>query len=105
MKTDHNTYRVIWSAEDREHPGLCAEFFLSWLIAKLEEAKDGTWKLVRDTVREMKTSGESKPTRWRKNAIAASSESGSLHVRRFLAMEVAEQAISLNRRVSAKLSS
>jgi hypothetical protein len=53
----------------------------------------------------MKTSGESKPTRWRKNAIAASSESGSLHVRRFLAMEVAEQAISLNRRVSAKLSS
>jgi hypothetical protein len=26
MNTKHYTYRVIWSPEDDEHLGLCAEF-------------------------------------------------------------------------------
>jgi len=34
--TDQYTYRITWSAEDREHLGLCAEFpSLSWLAPAL----------------------------------------------------------------------
>ncbi|HCB3601898.1 TPA: hypothetical protein MYV24_003935 [Serratia marcescens] len=33
-KHEHYTYRITWSAEDREYVGLCAEFpSLSWLAA------------------------------------------------------------------------
>ena len=36
MNIKHYTYRVIWSPEDNEHLGLCAEFpSLSWLAKKL----------------------------------------------------------------------
>jgi len=74
MKTDHYTYRVTWSAEDGEHAGLCVEFpSLSWLAATPEAALAGIRKMVRDVVRDMKTSGEPIPAHWPRSATAAHS--------------------------------
>ena len=55
-KTDLYTYRVTWSAEDREHVGLCAEFLslsLSWLASTPEAALAGIRRTVRAAVRDM----------------------------------------------------
>ena len=42
MNTRHYTYRVIWSDEDVEFVGLCAEFpSLSWLHATMAGALEG----------------------------------------------------------------
>lgn len=107
MSIDHYTYRVTWSAEDREHVGLCAEFpSLSWLAGTPEEALAGIRKVVKDVVRDMKASGEPIPA-----PLAEKRYSGEFrvrippHVHRSLALEAAEQGISLNRLASAKLSS
>jgi predicted HicB family RNase H-like nuclease len=107
MKTDHYTYRVTWSAEDGEHAGLCVEFpSLSWLAPTPEEALAGIRKMVRDVVRDMKTSGEPIPT-----PLAEKHYSGAFRVRippqvhRSLALQAAEQGVSLNRLASAQLSS
>ena len=105
-KTDHFTYRVTWSAEDGEHVGLCAEFpSLSWLARTPEEALQGIRRVVRQTVKEMEASGESVPV-----PLAVKHYSGEFRVRipprvhRALALEAAEQGVSLNRLASAKLS-
>jgi len=45
------TYRVIWSEEDQEHVGLCAEFpSLSWLDASQAGALRGIVEAVREAV-------------------------------------------------------
>ena len=105
-KSDHYTYRVTWSAEDREHVGLCVEFpSLSWLAATPEAALAGIRRVVRDVVREMNTAGEQVPT-----PLAEKHYSGEFRVRippdvhRSLALKAAEQGVSLNRLASAKLS-
>ena len=105
MNIDHYTYRVTWSAEDGEHAGLCAEFpSLSWLAATPEKALAGIRQVVAETVADMQRSGEQIP-----NALAEKHYSGEFRVRippevhRALAMEAAEQGISLNRLASAKL--
>ena len=107
MKTDHYTYRVTWSAEDGEYAGLCVEFSsLSWLAATPEAALSGIRKLVKDVVRDMQASGEPVP-----NPLAEKHYSGEFRVRippevhRSLALQAAEQGVSLNRLASAKLSS
>jgi predicted HicB family RNase H-like nuclease len=107
MKTDHYTYRVTWSAEDGEHVGLCVEFpSLSWLAATPEAALAGIRQLVQDVAREMRESGEPIPA-----PLAEKRYSGAFRVRippevhRSLALEAAEQGVSLNRLASAKLSS
>lgn len=106
-KNDHFTYRVTWSAEDGEHAGLCVEFpSLSWLAPSPEAALEGIRSLVWDTVREMDDAGEPVPT-----PLAVKRYSGQFRVRippqvhRTLALEAAEQGVSLNRLASAKLSS
>jgi len=105
-RNDRFTYRVTWSAEDREHVGLCAEFpSLSWLARKPEEALKGIRKLVWSTVREMEGSGDPIPA-----PLSDKRYSGQFRVRippsvhRSLAMQAAEQGVSLNRLASAKLS-
>jgi hypothetical protein len=107
MKNDHYTYRVTWSAEDGEHVGQCIEFpSLSWLAPTPETALAGIRKLVRDVVRDMKSAGEPIPV-----PLAARQYSGQFRVRippqvhRSLAVQAAEQGVSLNRLASAKLSS
>lgn len=106
-KTDHYTYRVTWSAEDGEHAGLCAEFpSLSWMAGTPEEALAGIRKLVRDVVHEMESAGEPVPA-----PLAEKRYSGEFRVRippevhRSLAMQAAEQGVSLNRLISSRLSS
>jgi predicted HicB family RNase H-like nuclease len=106
MKIDRYTYRVTWSPEDGEHAGLCTEFpSLSWLAVTPEEALTGIRKLVRETVAEMRKSGEPVPA-----PLAEKHYSGEFRVRippnvhRALALEAAEQGVSLNRLVSSRLS-
>jgi predicted HicB family RNase H-like nuclease len=111
MKTlsqvDRYTYRVTWSQEDGQCVGLCAEFpSLSWLAPTPEKALRGIRKLVADVVNDMKANGEPAP-----EPLSSRRYSGKFMVRippevhQRLAVEAAEEDISLNRLVSAKLSS
>ena len=102
---DHYTYRILWSAEDTEHVGLCAEFpSLSWLAPTPAKALSGIQRLVRECLEDMQRSGESVP-----EPIADRAYSGKFMVRippeshRALAMQAAEQGVSLNRLVSVRL--
>ncbi|MEI7680371.1 MAG: toxin-antitoxin system HicB family antitoxin [Betaproteobacteria bacterium] len=105
MNINHYTYRVTWSTEDQEHVGLCAEFpSLSWLASTPEKALAGIRRVVATVVDEMKASGEQVP-----EALSEKKYSGRFMVRipsavhRTLATEAAEQGVSINRLVSAKL--
>lgn len=105
MNINHYTYRVTWSSEDNEHVGLCAEFpSLSWLARTPEKALSGIRRVVAEVVANMQQSGEAIP-----EALAEKKFSGRFVVRippavhRALATEAAEQGVSLNRLVSAKL--
>lgn len=105
MSVDHYTYRVTWSAEDDEHVGLCAEFpSLSWLAKTPEAALKGIRQVVAEAVADMAAAGEAVPA-----PLAEKRYSGEFRVRippelhRALAMQAAEQGVSLNRLASAKL--
>jgi predicted HicB family RNase H-like nuclease len=105
-KADRYTYRVTWSEEDGEHVGLCVEFpSLSWLASSPEEALKGIRTTVAQVVADLQNNGEPVP-----EPLAARHYSGQFRVRipsavhRSLAIEAAEQGISLNRLASAKLS-
>jgi predicted HicB family RNase H-like nuclease len=105
MSIDHYTYRVTWSPEDKEHVGLCVEFpSLSWLASTPEEALAGIRQVVTEVVIDMQASNELIP-----KPLAEKHYSGEFRVRippeihRALAMQAAEQGISLNRLASAKL--
>ena len=104
---DRYTYRVIWSDEDEQFVGLCAEFpSLSWLACSAEEALRGIRKVAAKVVKDMKDNSEHVP-----EPICSRRYSGKFMVRvppevhRRLALEAAEEDISLNRLVSTKLSS
>ena len=106
LKNDHYTYRVIWSEEDNEYIGLCAEFpSLSWLDETPEAALIGIRKVISDVVRDMKKNDEKVP-----DPVTTRHYSGKFIVRvpqdvhKRLAIEAAESGISLNRIISAKLS-
>ncbi len=105
MSIDHYTYRLTWSPEDNEHIGLCTEFpSLSWLAPTQEAALTGIRQMVAEAVADMQASGEPIP-----EPLAEKHYSGEFRVRippevhRALAMQAAEQGISLNRLASAKL--
>jgi predicted HicB family RNase H-like nuclease len=96
---------MIWSEEDAQCVGLCAEFpSLSHLAATPEKALRGIRKVVAEVIEDMAASGESIP-----EPLSSRQFSGKFMVRvppevhRQLAMEAAEEQISLNRLVSAKL--
>ena len=102
---DHYTYRITWSAEDGEHLGLCAEFpSLSWLAPTPGEALSGIRELVNSVLADMQANGESPP-----EPLAKRTYSGRFVVRvppethRALALQAAEEGVSLNRLVSARL--
>ena len=111
MKTqptsDRYTYRVTWSQEDNQYVGLCAEFpSLSWLASTPEKALRGIRRVVASAVKDMRTNREPVP-----EPLCSRRYSGKFMVRvppevhRQLAIEAAEEDVSLNRLVSAKLSS
>lgn len=101
----HYTFRVIWSAEDREFVGLCAEFpSLSWLAPSMGKALEGIVHTVGEAVADMQATGEAIP-----EPLSERHFSGKFQVRipperhRVLAMEAAEAGVSLNRWVSDRL--
>jgi predicted HicB family RNase H-like nuclease len=103
---EHYTYKVTWSSEDQEFVGLCAEFpSLSYLDENRYTAIEGIINLVKDVVADMEANNERIP-----EPIAEKTYSGKFQVRippehhRRLAIEAAEQNVSLNRYVSLKLS-
>jgi len=107
MNPDHYAYRVIWSAEDEEYVGLCSEFpSLSWLEPTPDEAFSGIRRVVAEVLEDMLEDGETPP-----EPIAERSYSGNFTVRvppelhRALALRAAEEGVSLNRLVSARLES
>ena len=107
MNFDHYTYRVTWSLSDEEFVGLCAEFpSLSWLEPTPEEAFSGIRSLVAEVLEDMQESGEMPP-----QPIADRHFSGNFVVRvtpethRALVLQAAEEGVSLNRLVSARLAS
>ena len=106
LESDKYTYRVLWSDEDEEFVGLCAEFpSLSWLEKSQEKALLGIRNVVAETVTDLKRSKEPVP-----EALSVRPYSGKFMVRvppevhRMLAMKAAESGVSLNRLVSSKLS-
>ena len=102
---DHYTYRIMWSEEDHEHVALCVELpSLSWLAPTPQEALAGVQELVRDIVADMKGNGETPP-----EPLADRAYSGRFVLRlppethRELVLQAAEEGVSLNRLVSARL--
>lgn len=105
MNSKQYTYRVIWSEEDQEFVGLCAEFpSLSWLEEDQEAALRGIVALVKDTVADMEQTGAAVP-----HPLALQKYSGKFQVRitpethRRLAIQAAEAGVSLNRLINSKL--
>lgn len=105
MDINHYTYRVTWSPEDGDQVGLCAEFpSLSWLAETPEAALAGIRQVVAEVVADLKASGEFVPA-----PLAEKRYSGEFRVRippelhRSLAMQAAEQGVSLNRLANLKL--
>ncbi len=106
LQDDHYAYRVLWSEEDDEYVGLCAEFpSLSWLAPAPEEALQGIRMVVADVVADLKKNGEPVP-----EPLMSKKFSGKFMVRvtpelhRQLAIEAAESNVSLNRLANDKLS-
>ncbi len=103
MNVKHYSYRVIWSEEDREYVGLCAEFpGLSWLEEEQFAALEGIVRLVADVVADMTENGEPVP-----EPLSQKRFSGKISLRttpdvhRGLAMSAAESGVSLNRHINA----
>jgi len=105
LKNDRYAYRVIWSANDDEYLGLCAEFpGLSWLAGTPEAALKGIRRVVAEGIEIMEADGDSIP-----KPLSNKKFSGKFSVRippevhRHLAIQAAEEGVSLNRLISAKL--
>lgn len=99
------TYRVIWSEEDHEYVGLCAELpSLSHLARSQAKALNGIVELVTDVLRDMARTKEPAPP-----PLSIQEFKGKIAVRvppqlhRELATAAAEQGVSLNRLISQKL--
>ncbi|MFQ5739375.1 MAG: type II toxin-antitoxin system HicB family antitoxin [Acidobacteriota bacterium] len=105
LKNDRYTYRVMWSDDDSEYVGLCMEFpSLSWLARTPESALKGIRRVVSAVISDMKKTGEKVP-----QPSGGKKYSGKFVVRvppevhRRLAIQAAEEGVSLNRLASSKL--
>jgi len=105
LKNDYYTYRILWSEEDNEFVGLCAEFpSLSWLAKTQESALKGIRTIVADVVQDMKNTGEIIP-----QPITTKNFSGKISVRvtpdihRNIAVQAAESGLSLNKLIGYHL--
>jgi predicted HicB family RNase H-like nuclease len=103
---DRYTYRVSWSEEDNEYVATCVEFpSLSHLAPAGADALCGIQALAADVVEDLRANGEPIP-----EPLSARTYSGHFVTRvpgelhRKLAIEAAEQGVSLNRLVATRLS-
>lgn len=101
----HHTYRVSWSPEDQEFVATCIEFpSLSWLAASQQAALSGLEDLIASIIDDLANQGEEIPV-----PLSERSYSGRFNLRvgerlhRRLAMEEAEQRLSLNQYVVRRL--
>ena len=101
----HYVYRVVWSPEDQAHVGTVAELpSLSWIDEDPDVAFSGIRALVRDVLADMIADGETPP-----EPLVERTYSGKFMVRltpeahRQLALDAAEQNVSLNRLASHRL--
>jgi len=99
------TYRVIWSDEDKEFVGLCAEFpSLSWLDDNQEKAFKGIVSLVEEIIADMRKENEKIP-----EPLSLHKYSGKFVVRttpklhKQLVIKSAEAGVSLNRLINSML--
>lgn len=106
---NHYTFRAIWSPEDDHYVGLVAEFpSLSWLAPTAGEAAAGIEKLVADWAADKVARGEEQDL---PVPLADRPYSGEISCRmspnlhRKLAIEAAEQGVSLNLWINEKLCS
>lgn len=106
-QADRYTYRVIWSDEDEEYVGLCAEFgLLSHLDDTPEKAFAGIRDLVAFCVDDLRKEGAPVP-----DPLSTRRYSGTLTLRvppdthRALAMDAAEAGVSMNRLAAERLAS
>ncbi len=99
------TYRVTWSVEDEEFVATCLELpSLSWLAPTQEEALSGLRDVVTEVVQDLAEGGEPVP-----EPLSVRAFSGKFNLRvgeklhRRLAMEAAEEHLSLNQYVVRRL--
>ncbi len=99
----HYTYRILWSEEDQEFVGLCAEFpSLSWLDAEQGGALEGIVALVREVIADLAGNGENIP-----EPISHKKFSGKIALRttpdvhRALALSAAEHGVCINRYINS----
>ncbi|MGL5824723.1 MAG: type II toxin-antitoxin system HicB family antitoxin [Nocardioides sp.] len=104
-EVSHYTYRVIWSVEDDEFVATCAEFpSLSWLAPSQQGALKGLSKLLGEVIADMTEHGERVPAPFSERPYSGKFNlrvGESLHRR--LAMEAAQQQLSLNQYVVRRL--
>jgi predicted HicB family RNase H-like nuclease len=105
MNVKQYAYRVIWSEDDNEFVGLCAEFpSLSWMDTEQTTALSGIVNLVGEVVADMESTGEKIP-----QPLSLQKYSGKFMIRttpelhRRLATLAMESGVSLNRLVNSKL--
>jgi predicted HicB family RNase H-like nuclease len=99
------TYRVTWSAEDEEYVATCLELpSLSWLADSQEGALHGLRELITEVVQDLRDNDEPVP-----EPLASRTYSGKFNLRtgeqlhRRLAMEAAQEHLSLNQYVVRRL--
>ena len=104
-QSDYYAYRIIYSPDDEEFVGLCAEFpSLSWLDETPDKALEGIRKVVSEVVADMRGNKEDVP-----DPISRRKFSGKISLRitpethRNLAIRAAEEGVSLNRYINSKL--
>lgn len=102
---DRYTYRVFWSDEDDEFVATVAEMpSVSWLEPTQTAALEGLHRVVEDVIVDMQANNEPIPA-----PIRDRHYSGKFLVRippelhRKLAIEAAEEHVSLNRLVASRL--
>jgi predicted HicB family RNase H-like nuclease len=99
------TYRVTWSVEDDQFVATCPEFpSLSWLADTQDDALHGLAALIAEVVDDLRADGEPVP-----EPLSSRAFSGKFNLRvgaqlhRKLAMEAAEEHLSLNQYILRRL--
>ncbi|HYO85779.1 MAG TPA: type II toxin-antitoxin system HicB family antitoxin [Dermatophilaceae bacterium] len=105
IDTTRYTYRVTWSVEDDEYVATCPEFpSLSWLADTQEDALHGLRDLIAEVVHDLQDNREPVP-----EPLSSRNYSGKFNLRvgeqlhRKLAMQAAEEHLSLNQYVVRRL--
>ena len=100
------TYRVTWSVDDDQYVATCVELpSLCWLADTQDAALGGLRDLVAEVVQDLTDTGEPVP-----EPLSSRSYSGKFNLRvgeqlhRRLAIEAAEERLSLNQYVVRRLS-